>query len=273
MPRVAGNKADRAEACKCLAFWLLFLYFFIEQMGLRHILHSAIDPMRCRREPSLHQQQQRQQHEQHEQHKRHRRFLDAYVPTEASVGYGRLGVHGDLGMEGRCVQVLGQRHVHGFGMHPPAGGAARVSFDFDVPSRTAPAPAPAPAPALATATEPTARRGAFDWGSVELRGTVAINDDNNFFGTAGGDVVFAVLVDGTAVWHSRRIRRHKAPQRVRVLLPPPRAGGSPGRVVHRITLEARAAGSNACAHAVWLDPVLVDNAGRDSNETLRTAQR
>ena len=98
---------------------------------------------------------------------------------------------------------------------------------------------------------------------------MAINDDNNFFGTAGSDVVFAVLVDGVELWHSRLIRRHKAPQRVRVPLPSPRTLSNPGRVTRRITLEARTAGSNACAHAVWLDPVLVDNAG---NETLRSAQ-
>jgi hypothetical protein len=47
-------------------------------------------------------------------------------------------------------------------------------------------------------------------------------------------------------------------QRVEVLLPPPEAAGvAEGTGQQQLRLSVQAAGSNACAHAVWVDPVLL----------------
>ena len=100
-----------------------------------------------------------------------------------------------------------------------------------------------------------------------LEGQTAINDKNNFFGKAGSPLTFSIL-DATdcavdaggkcvleqstaalpVLWQSEPVQYTENVQDFRVALP---------ATMTRLRLEVTASGSNACAHAVWLDPKLV----------------
>jgi hypothetical protein len=100
-----------------------------------------------------------------------------------------------------------------------------------------------------------------------LEGKTAINDKNNFFGKAGSPLTFIILdatecaVEADAkcaleqsgvampiLWQSQPVQYTEIVQSFRVELP---------ATMTRLRLEVVASGSNACAHAVWLDPKLV----------------
>lgn len=98
-----------------------------------------------------------------------------------------------------------------------------------------------------------------------LEGKTAINDKNNFLGRAGSPLTFIVLdatdcvveADGKCtleqsqlpiLWQSEPVLNTGIVQNFRVELP---------LTATRLRLEVAASGSNACAHAVWLDPKLV----------------
>jgi len=70
--------------------------------------------------------------------------LDQLTPLQSRVGWGRLGIRGDLGYEGKAVCVGGRRYEHAISSHPPArilyylGGSAstfrcKVALNDDVP--------------------------------------------------------------------------------------------------------------------------------------------
>ena len=215
----AAARADRWEGAKCVCFYTLMLYFVVEQLGVRLLLTEALDPQHCTRGGASSAATAAGA-----------MFLDQLNPVNAHVGFGMLGRHGALGFEGRCVSVLGQRHVHSLGMHPPAYGNAQVAFRLPPRNWTA------------------------------LSAAVAINDDNNFFGTTGGPVVFRVLLGGRELWRSPAGLRHpKHVHRLRVALP----SSASARI---LTLEVDAPGSNACSHAVWLDPLLLPGNASDSRD-------
>lgn len=98
-----------------------------------------------------------------------------------------------------------------------------------------------------------------------LEGKTAINDKNNFFGKAGSPLTFLVLdatecaIEADAkcaleqsampiLWQSQPVQYTEVVQNFRVELP---------ATMKRLRLEVAASGSNACAHAVWLDPKLI----------------
>jgi predicted O-methyltransferase YrrM len=47
-------------------------------------------------------------------------YLDTFPLQRADVGYGQLGIHGNLGYEGKSVQVMLQHYKHALSTHPPA---------------------------------------------------------------------------------------------------------------------------------------------------------
>jgi predicted O-methyltransferase YrrM len=47
-------------------------------------------------------------------------YLDFLSPLQARVGYGELGLHGNLGYEGKPVVVQGSHYRHALSTHPPA---------------------------------------------------------------------------------------------------------------------------------------------------------
>src|SRR5208337_4051118 len=71
--------------------------------------------------------------------------LDALPLINARVGYGRLGLHGDMGYEGKTVSVRREPCPHAVSAHPPAcvqfalggqfrGFRSRVAINDDVPA-------------------------------------------------------------------------------------------------------------------------------------------
>lgn len=54
-------------------------------------------------------------------------YLDTLPLLDAKVGYGALGLHGNLGYEGKYVMVRGQHYSHALSTHPPA----RLAFQLD----------------------------------------------------------------------------------------------------------------------------------------------
>ena len=99
-----------------------------------------------------------------------------------------------------------------------------------------------------------------------LQGKTAINDKNNFLGKAGSPLTFtifdatncAVEADGKCeleqstvmpiLWESEPVQYTEKVQSFQVALP---------ETLTKLRLEVAASGSNACAHAVWLDPMLI----------------
>ena len=149
-------------------------------------------------------------------------YLDDLTPTAQHVGYGDgVGTHGQLGFEGRSVVVRGVPYAHALSMHPPPStkGEAYATFNLQ--------------------------------GSAHqtFSASVAINDNNNFFGRAGSDLYFSVLADdGRVIWTSTKgIRKTGVVERaIEIDI----------ASVRGLRLTVRAEGSNSCAHAVFLDPVV-----------------
>ena len=47
-------------------------------------------------------------------------YLDSLTPVQVRVGYGQLGLHGDLGYEGKRVSVQRRNYAHALSCHPPS---------------------------------------------------------------------------------------------------------------------------------------------------------
>lgn len=107
-------------------------------------------------------------------------FLDSLSPTFAQVGYGRLGVAGDLGYEHKRVVVHGQGYSHALSTHPPA----RLHFRL---------------------------RRAYS----AFACSVALNDDVPA-GASSAD--FAVLVDGTETAQLVDVRAGEPPRALRAMI-------------------------------------------------------
>lgn len=72
-------------------------------------------------------------------------YLDSFSPMEVEVGYGELGLRGQLGYEGKAVAVRGRSFEHALSTHPPAcllfhldgrfrSFRSRVALNDDVPA-------------------------------------------------------------------------------------------------------------------------------------------
>src|ERR1700755_238102 len=96
-------------------------------------------------------------------------FLDSLKPVEAKVGYGALGLGGELGYEGKAVSVGRRAYEHALSTHPPA----RLVFELG---------------------------GRFEW----FRAEVALNDDVPR-GASHAD--FVVAADRRPAGGARRLRR------------------------------------------------------------------
>jgi hypothetical protein len=167
-------------------------------------------------------------------HARALRYVAELPVAQSSVGYGRLGLGERLGFEGLRAKVKGKKYRHVVSMHPPYSGAGPAWALFEVPR------------------PPEGLR----W--CAFKAEVAINDDNNFLGKAGSPLTFLVQQGSSVLWRSQPVQRTQQVQRVEVLLPPPEAAGvAEGAGQQQLRLSVQAAGSNACAHAVWVDPVLL----------------
>lgn len=162
-------------------------------------------------------------------------WLDDAPVLDSATGYGVLGLHGELGYEDRSCVVQGTPCPHAISMHTYAqssGVGPRAFASFNVAD---------------------ARRGpandALLAGESHLRfvSRVAIADKNNIFGRAGSPVTFRLLGDGKQLWRSRPIQSTGVIDVADVDV----------TLVEVLRLEAEAAGSNACSHAVWVDPRLV----------------
>src|SRR5713101_7754485 len=57
-------------------------------------------------------------------------YLDNLPLQQASVGYGQLGTHGNLGYEGKSVQVKRKHYKHALSTHPPAHLAFNLGGRF-----------------------------------------------------------------------------------------------------------------------------------------------
>jgi hypothetical protein len=140
------------------------------------------------------------------------------LKLNSAVGFGSLGLHGNMGFEGRCVTVGGKRHFRSLGLHPGPGSKHGAWAEAHINKRY--------------------RR---------LQAKVAVNDANNYFGTTGSDLIFVVRGDGKELWKSKGIHKTGVEESAEVDI----------RGVSILRLEVKAKGSNACAHGVWVDPLLL----------------
>ena len=93
--------------------------------------------------------------------------------------------------------------------------------------------------------------------SVWLRASVAINDKNNWAGRTGSPIVFSLTSGkGKVLWQSKGVQKTGSVQDAMVDV----------TGLGSIRLNTRATGSNACAHAVWIDPQLVTKAKSPKGE-------
>jgi hypothetical protein len=60
-------------------------------------------------------------------------YLDDTRVIQSQVGYGSLGLHGEMGYEGGHVKLGGTAYSHAISMHPPARGRAFADFAVSAP--------------------------------------------------------------------------------------------------------------------------------------------
>src|SRR3954469_16351021 len=101
-------------------------------------------------------------------------YLDTLSPVDVQVGYGALGLGGELGYEGKAVSVGRRAYAHALSTHPPA----RLVFELG---------------------------GRFEW----FRAEVALNDDVPR-GASHAD--FVVAADGRPVAAARRVAAGEPPR-------------------------------------------------------------
>lgn len=150
----------------------------------------------------------------------------ADMPVEASqVGYGNLGLGMDLGFEGLKLKHMGTPYYHGVSTHAARGGAKNGAFArFNIADIAAQAQ------------------------TVLFSAVVAINDNNNFVGKAGSKLFFTLRApNGQVLWRSKGLIK---------TLTEDSAVDIDVSGYDSITLQVDAMGSNACAHAVWVDPTI-----------------
>ncbi len=103
-------------------------------------------------------------------------WLDKISPQHSSVGFGTLGVQGELGYEGKRVEACGQNYVHALSAHAPS----QLVYELD---------------------------GTLAWFGCR----VALNDDVPSDATAAD---FKVFADGRRVAFVRNVRPGESPRRL-----------------------------------------------------------
>jgi hypothetical protein len=186
-----------------MLFYAIGFWFVLENLGLRGEMQMILDPRMCESGNTAVAVVKNATY-----------FSE--LALKSSVGFGSLGLHGNMGFEGRCVTVGGQRHYRSLGLHPPYHRSAWVEAKLGKRFH-------------------------------RLQAKVAVNDANNYFGTTGSDLIFIVKGDGQELWRSKGIHKTRVEQYAEVEI-----GG-----VSTLRLEVEAQGSNACAHGVWVDPLLL----------------
>jgi len=141
-------------------------------------------------------------------------FLDDVTAKTSTVGYGKLGLHGDMGYEGLKVKLGGKKYEHAVSMHPSPRSTSFVEYALDKP-----------------------------WEKFSAK--VGIADSASPHDRA---LIFRVIADGRKVYESDPLKETGASEDVMVSFANP---------VSELRLEVEAPGSNACSHAVFVDPVLI----------------
>jgi hypothetical protein len=60
-------------------------------------------------------------------------YIDDLTATDSGVGYGKIGLHGDMGYESLKVKLSGKKYDHAVSMHPNARSKAFVEYQIDKP--------------------------------------------------------------------------------------------------------------------------------------------
>ncbi|TMW66734.1 hypothetical protein Poli38472_014046 [Pythium oligandrum] len=153
-------------------------------------------------------------------------FLSNLRDYHHIVGYGTLGKGNQLGYasassgasQAGSIQVEGESKQRCLSAHPPSRGDSSVMYDLSE-------------------------------GYDKLLGAVAINDD------VQGDVlrqrpislVFSILGDGKILWQSKPVSQIRAVEKFEVSV----------KGVRMLDMRVTCSGSNNCAHAIWVDPLLL----------------
>ena len=213
-------------------------------------------------------------------------YLHTLTEDNSRVGYGRLGKGDSLGFEGIKAKVEGVAYEHILSMHPGGGQRGIAVVDYHLPAVES-------AVAGDTEEDGSAARWCTIEGKTAINdknnffgkvwkrlfllqnpniyqdrlGTnIGKIEEKDTFLQAGSPLTFtvydatacAVEADGKckltqadgalqSLWRSEPVQYTETVQNFRVELP---------QTMSRLRLEVAAAGSNACAHAVWLDPKL-----------------
>jgi len=146
-------------------------------------------------------------------------YLSDLAEEDPTVGLGKFGKNGELGIDGRRIMVKGVPSPRGLSMHPPSVGTAHVTYSLG---------------------------GQYH----EFKTAAAINDRSpkDKGGGAEGPVVFTVIGDGVILWRSRKpLQDYGASEHCSV-----RVSG-----VDRLELTVECPGkNNERAYAVWVEPHL-----------------
>ncbi|GMF18900.1 unnamed protein product [Phytophthora lilii] len=159
-------------------------------------------------------------------------FLSSMREYHFSVGYGTLGKGSQLGYAsngdpstsqtnttatgGTSIHINGEAKQRCLSTHPPSHGDAYVIYDLEEAYH-------------------------------KINGAVAINDDTSseILQNRGAALVFKILGDDQLLWESKSMSETNVEQfEVDV------------KNVRMLELRVSCAGSNHCAHAVWVDPCL-----------------
>lgn len=157
-------------------------------------------------------------------------YLSNIKEYHYSVGYGTFGKGNQLGYASDSdartlpagtptashpVTISGEPRQRCLSTHPPSRGSSYVIYD------------------LADAYN-------------RLAGAVGINDDvqNEVLQQRGVSVVFSIVGDGKALWHSKPTCEARQVEKFDISV----------KGVRMLELVVTCSGSNHCAHAIWIDP-------------------
>ena len=109
-------------------------------------------------------------------------YMDDLTPTDSKVGYGKLGLHGDMGYESLKVKLGGKKYEHAVSLHPAPRSKAYATFALEKP-----------------------------WEKFEA--TVGIADSAS---PHDRKLIFRVLADGRAVYESDPMSETGSTEKVKV---------------------------------------------------------
>ncbi len=144
-------------------------------------------------------------------------YLDDLTEADSSVGFGKLGKHGDRGYSEGVPNAIfrGRNYTHALSLHPPRSGKAHVSYRLD---------------------------GRYS----EFHATAALLERTDWQ-KAGSPLTFRVFGDGKQLWESSPLQTHGTGQEC----------ATPVSGVSVLKLEIECPGVNHGAHTAWLLPTLI----------------